>query len=153
MSTSHFNPAKRLYKLLKVYSALAALGAVSVLVYGFILWSPGIILSVLAGLIGAFYIILLLRPHKLHITFGSKEKTVTVNQKEPKESVLIPIAVKLSTEERVGDLIETFSHLHKKFGHASAVIWLFLQTLSLIKTLIVHRIAGVFRGIIRISRD
>jgi hypothetical protein len=146
LNTFYSNPGQRLYRLLKVYLILAVVGAGSVLVYGFVMWAPGIILSVSAGLVAGFFFILLRASESLYKEPVSTSEAGAEIAKQHGHSEISSL---------VGDIREEYFRLRERHGSLSAAAWYVFEVTTLIM-LSFHQfrfaIAELFRGIFSITR-
>jgi hypothetical protein len=133
----------RLYKLLKIYSTIALLGALGGIVIGSIVEKPIVIFAAFMVVTVASMIVLLMaqshkRPGQSLIHHQPHELQ---NERPPilSESLLIVSLPSELAGDMIGDMREEFDHLRSKYGRYSAVTWYAVQSWTIfVKAMAFH---------------
>jgi hypothetical protein len=123
----------RLYKLLKVYSTIAVLGALAGLVVGIVIEKPIVLIGAVMVVSAASTMVLLLA--QSHRRADQK----LIQPPILPESLMIVLLPSEFAEDIIGDLREEFDHLRSKYGRYSAVTWYTIQSTTIsIKAVAFH---------------
>lgn len=133
----------RLYKLLKIYSTIALVGALGGIVIGSIVEKPIVLVAPFIVVSAASMIVLLMaqsheRPGHSLLQHQPHELR---NERPPilLESLLIVSLPSELAGGMIGDLGEEFSHLRSKYGRYSAVTWYTVQSWTIfVKAMAFH---------------
>ncbi len=118
----------RLYKIFKVYLALAIFGALAVVGNILLNHRPLIPYAILAGFQFLIIMMLLIAERKV---FDLNEVGEDVPPKFPRLFMVITLPTNIS-ESIIPDLNEEFYHLLSKYGRKSAAIWYSFQSMMLV---------------------
>jgi|SRR5215213_9289660 len=123
--------ANRLYKLLKVYSTMALLGALAVIVVQIVFEKPIVLIAAFMVVSAASTIVLLwAQSHERSSQKLVHQRTHELQDERPPilpESLMIVSLPGNIAEQIIGDLRDEFYHLRSKYGRYSAVIWYTMQ--------------------------
>ncbi len=124
--------ANRLYKLFKVYSTIALLGALSVIVVGIVVEKPIILIAAFMIVSAASIIVLLWAQSYVRSDQNLiQQRSHELHDERPPilpESLMIVSLPSELAEDIIGDLREEFDHLRSKYGRYSAVTWYTIQS-------------------------
>jgi hypothetical protein len=123
MSALLLNFSKRLYKLLKVYSTMALLGALAVIVVGIVLAKPMVLIAALMVVIFASTLVLLWAQTDRRPQGAQDERPPML----PESLMIVSLPGDIA-DQIIGDLTDEFYHLRSKYGRYSAVIWYTVQS-------------------------
>ena len=131
MSALILKSANRLYKLFKIYSTMALLGAVAAIVVQIVLAVPMVLIAVLMVVTSASTLVLL--SAQSHGRFRRKliQRSHELQEHEPPilpESLMIVSLPADIADQIIEDLRGEFHHLQAKYGRYSAVTWYTIQS-------------------------
>ncbi|HEX6648486.1 MAG TPA: hypothetical protein VF075_03070 [Pyrinomonadaceae bacterium] len=130
MSALILKSANHIYKIFKVYLAMAVCGALSVVFVATILTKP-LTLLVAIGSISFLMVGILLWVQVRKFTVGPNLDARSLKTRKPPKLAESIIAIALPASKRevvIGDLREQFTNLEAKYGRISASSWYVLQT-------------------------
>jgi len=136
MSAFMLNFLRRLYKLFKIYSTLALLGALAVIVVGIVVEKPVVLLAAFMLVSVTAMLVLLLAQSN-----GRRQRSHELQELPPilPESLMIVSLPSEVADDIIGDLRQEFDHLRSKYGRYSAITWYTIQSSSIfIKAVAFH---------------
>jgi hypothetical protein len=127
---------RRLYKLFKIYSTLALLGAIAGIVVGIVVEKPVVLLAAfMLVTVTSMLVLLLAQSH------GRPRQSHEPQELPPilPESLMIVTLPSELADDIIGDLRQEFEHLRSKYGRHSAITWYTIQSSSIfIKAVAFH---------------
>jgi len=124
--------ANRLYKLFKVYTTLAILGALTtILVEIIIAWPLVLIVAVMVAAFASSVLLLWAQSRERHNGDLIQERPADERPPKLPESLMmasLPIGV---ADHIIGDLTREFYRLRANYGRSSAVTWYTIQSASM----------------------
>lgn len=134
MSALILKSANHLYKLVKVYSTMALLGALAVIVVEIVLAKPVVLIAVfvLASFASTVVLLLAQSQGRRHMEL-SQRGSQNLHEPPPKlPESLMAVALPAELADHVmGDLSEEFYRLRSKYGRYSAVTWYTIQSATI----------------------
>ena len=143
MSVLMMKFVSRLYKLLKIYSTIAVLGAVAGIIVGIVVEKPLVLVAVFMVVSAACMLVLLLaqsygRTDQKLIQERSHELKDNRPPMLPESLMIVSLPSELA-DDIIGDLREEFNHLRSKYGRYSAITWYTIQSWTIfIKAVAFH---------------
>jgi hypothetical protein len=124
MSALILKSANRLYKLLKVYSTMALLGALAAIVVQIVLAEPMILIVILVVVTFASTLVM------LHAQSHGRSRQDLKGDEPPilPESLMIVSLPADIADQIIEDLRDEFHHLRSKYGRYSAATWYTIQS-------------------------
>jgi len=126
--------ANRLYKLLKIYSTMALLGALAAIVIQIVLAKPMVLVATFMVVIFASTLVLLwAQSHRRSYELEDERPPIL-----PESLMIVSLPADIA-DQIIGDLRGEFYHLRSKYGRYSAVIWYTIQSGTVfIKSVALH---------------
>jgi hypothetical protein len=135
----------RLYKLLKIYSTIALLGALGGIVVGITVEKPIVLVLVAPFIVvsaASMIVLLMARSHERPGQSLLQHQPHELQNERPPillESLLIVSLPSELAGNMIGDLGEEFDHLRSKYGRYSAVTWYTVQSWTIfVKAMAFH---------------
>jgi hypothetical protein len=125
MSTLILKSANRLYKLFKVYSAMALLGALAAIVVQIVLAEPMVVLIATVMVVTTASILIML--HAQSHGRSRHELREDAPPILPESLMMVSLPADIA-DQIIGDLRDEFQHLRSKYGRYSAVTWYTIQS-------------------------